>query len=315
MYPSRREEWRQFCFSRQPAQRRPALPVAQLCMNCSCGSLACRRAPGARLAQSWPRACRGAGLAAYASWQPTLRRLAAPGAPPAAFTDFCEEAALRAAAAVAAALGAGGVAPAGAPRGLPAAQGAAGAAGGRAAAAAAPSCALPMAGPCLPCEAAAAGGVGASPRRAPAAEAAAAPGTPHVDAASQGDRAAPACCSSAAGARQPGAGHGWRGPRGPGSSGARASPRDGAGGRAGAGQHPDARQQTGFADPRGAGLHPGAPEPAAAPGCSQPGEAAHAGRAPRVGAVAANPFRQPRSCQGADNALPSYSNGFLFYVG
>ena len=33
-----------------------------------------------------------------------------------------------------------------------------------------------------------------------------------------------------------------------------------------------------------------------------------------MGAVHVNPFRQPLSCQGADNALPSYSNGFGFFV-
>jgi len=90
----------------------------------------------------------------------------------------------------------------------------------------------------------------------------------------------------------------------------------GAGDRAGADQHPGhARRLAALADATAAGLRPSAPEPAAAPGCSRAGGAARAGRAPRVGAVAANPFRQPRSCQGADNALPSYSNGFLFYVG
>ena len=39
-----------------------------------------------------------------------------------------------------------------------------------------------------------------------------------------------------------------------------------------------------------------------------------ASRVRRVGAVHVNPFRQPLSCQGADNALPSYSNAFGFFV-
>ncbi len=47
-----------------------------------------------------------AGLAAYPSWLPTLQRLADPKEPPCAFTDFCEEAALRAAEACAASFGA-----------------------------------------------------------------------------------------------------------------------------------------------------------------------------------------------------------------
>jgi hypothetical protein len=38
-----------------------------------------------------------AGLAAYPSWALTLRRLARPGGPACFFTDFCEEAAHRAA--------------------------------------------------------------------------------------------------------------------------------------------------------------------------------------------------------------------------
>lgn len=36
-----------------------------------------------------------AGLAAYASWVPTLKLLTARGGPPCVFTDYCEEAALR----------------------------------------------------------------------------------------------------------------------------------------------------------------------------------------------------------------------------
>lgn len=116
----------------------------------------------------------GAGLAAYPTWLPTLRLLARPGAPAAAFTDFCEEAALRAADVAAACLGGSGSAPAPSPPGDAAGSGA-------------------------------------------------------------GDGAA----------------------------------------RAG----------------------------------GEPGS-----RARRVGPVHVNPFRQPRSCQGADNALPSYSNAFMFYV-
>lgn len=36
-----------------------------------------------------------AGLAAYASWVPTLQLLSQEGSPPAVFTDFCEEAAVQ----------------------------------------------------------------------------------------------------------------------------------------------------------------------------------------------------------------------------
>ena len=28
--------------------------------------------------------------------------------------------------------------------------------------------------------------------------------------------------------------------------------------------------------------------------------------------VRVNPYRQPVSCKGADNAMPSYANGFIF---
>ena len=47
-----------------------------------------------------------AGLAAYSSWRPTLERLLQPPRPPCFFTDYCEEAALRAANACRAVLGA-----------------------------------------------------------------------------------------------------------------------------------------------------------------------------------------------------------------
>lgn len=39
--------------------------------------------------------CLLAGLAAYASWVPTLQLLSHEGSPPAVFTDFCEEAAVQ----------------------------------------------------------------------------------------------------------------------------------------------------------------------------------------------------------------------------
>lgn len=39
--------------------------------------------------------CLLAGLAAYASWVPTLQLLSLEGSPPAVFTDFCEEAAVQ----------------------------------------------------------------------------------------------------------------------------------------------------------------------------------------------------------------------------
>ncbi|CAK0785799.1 hypothetical protein CVIRNUC_009010 [Coccomyxa viridis] len=52
--------------------------------------------------------CPNAGLAAYSSWRPTLEHLLQPPWPPCFFTDYCEEAALRAADACRAVLGTSG---------------------------------------------------------------------------------------------------------------------------------------------------------------------------------------------------------------